>query len=141
MVKMNIEYTGGLHCQLEHEPSRSQIETDAPKDNHGRGERFSPTDLVGAALGSCILTTMAIVAERDGHSLAGARAEVVKEMAAKPIRRIGALPVKITLPSSIPVEYRAKIERVAHECPVHKSLHPDVSLPITFVYSGQARLE
>src|ERR1700689_1455565 len=90
MVKSNTVYSGGLHCEITHEPSRSKIETDAPKDNLGKGERFSPTDLVGAALGSCILTTMAIVAERDGISINGVTASVEKEMIVKP-RRIGAL--------------------------------------------------
>jgi len=68
MVKMTAEYTGGFHCRLSHGPSGSELETDAPKDNMGKGERFSPTDLVGAALASCILTTLAIVAE-TGPSL------------------------------------------------------------------------
>ncbi len=134
MVKMKTIYTGGLHCELTHEPSNSQIETDAPKDNAGKGERFSPTDLVGAALASCILTTMAIVAERDGLRFAGARAEVVKEMVTQPTRRIGSLAVNVTLPESIPAQFRAKLERSAHSCPVHKSLHPDVQAPITFIY-------
>src|ERR1700722_14006421 len=101
MVKLSVTYQGQKHCQLIHEPSASTIETDAPKDNQGKGERFSPTDLVGAALGSCILTTMAMVAERDGVAITGARAEVEKEMLATP-RRIGTLKVKITLPSSVP---------------------------------------
>lgn len=135
MVKMSITYTGQKHCKLSHGPSNSEIETDAPKDNQGQGEKFSPTDLVGAALGSCILTTLAIVAERDGVSILGASAEVEKEMTVQPTRRIGALHVKIMLPESIPLEYRKKIEHVAHSCPVHKSLHPDVQMPIRFIYS------
>lgn len=134
MVKMTAAYAGDLHCELTHGPSGTQIETDAPKDNMGKGERFSPTDLVGAALASCILTTMAIVASRDGVSLEGARAEVGKQMVTTPSRRIGALPVTVWLPAQLTADYRAKIERVAHACPVHKSLHPDVQAPITFVY-------
>src|ERR1700749_3915091 len=100
MVKMSVVYEGQLHCNLVHEPSHSEIATDAPKDNQGKGERFSPTDLVGAALGSCILTTIAIVAERDGISIEGAEAHVQKEMITQP-RRIGALPVQITLPAAL----------------------------------------
>ncbi len=133
MVKMSVKYTGGLHCDLQHGPSGNRIQTDAPKDNHGKGEAFSPTDLVGAALGSCILTTMAIVAERDGVSLVGATAEVIKEMATGP-RRIGSLPIQLTLPASVPAEYRSKLERIAHECPVSKTLSPDVKVPIEFKY-------
>lgn len=134
MVKMTAHYQGGLHCELRHESSGSRIETDAPKDNMGKGERFSPTDLVGAALASCALTTMAIVAERDGVSLVGAHAEVEKHMIAQPIRRIGALPLLITLPPGIPMDYRPKLERVALQCPVHHSLHPEVEAKIRFIY-------
>jgi putative redox protein len=133
MVKMSVKYTGQKHCVLKHEPSSSEIETDAPKDNAGRGERFSPTDLMGAALASCILTTMAIVAERDGLSIEGATAEVTKEMITNP-RRIGALPVQITMPANLAEEVRKKLENAAQHCPVHKSLHPDVSAPISFKY-------
>jgi putative redox protein len=135
MVNMTAEYTGRLHCRLVHGPSGSAIETDAPKDNMGEGARFSPTDLLGAALASCVLTTMAIVAKRDGVELDGARAEVSKEMASQPTRRVGSLPVKVTLPTRVPADYRAKLENAAHACPVHKSLHPDIRADITFVYA------
>jgi putative redox protein len=133
MVKMSVVYTGGLHCELKHEPSGSKIETDAPKDNQGRGERFSPTDLMGAALASCILTTLAIVAERDGVKLDGARAETEKEMIREP-RRVGSLKTRITLPASIPAEYRKKLEYAAEHCPVHKSLHSEIDASLTFDY-------
>jgi putative redox protein len=131
---MVAKYTGGLHCRLTHGPSGSEIETDAPKDNQGKGEQFSPTDLVGAALASCILTTLAIVAERDGFSLQGATAEVTKEMVATPTRRIGSLSVHVTFFSMIPAEAREKLERAAHQCPVHQSLHPDIKAPVLFTY-------
>ncbi len=133
MVKMSCSYEGKLHCSLTHEPSGTQIETDAPKDNLGLGERFSPSDLVGAALGSCILTTMAIVAERDGIQFSVARAEVEKEMTTGP-RRISALRVKVTMPPGLTPQQKKKLEETAHHCPVHRSLHPDVQLPIIFVY-------
>lgn len=133
---MSAVYKGGLHCELTHGPSSSTIETDAPKDNMGNGERFSPTDLVGAALAGCILTTMGIVAQRDGVSIDGARAEVIKEMTAQPPRRIAELPVTVTMPAAVPSAYRQKLENAAHACPVHKSLHPDIKAPITFVYEG-----
>ncbi len=133
MVKMSGIYQGQFHCNLVHEPSHSEIATDAPKDNQGKGELFSPTDLLGAALVSCVLTTIAIVAERDGVSVQGARAELEKEMNPKP-RRVRSLRTKITLPAAIPVEYRSKLEHVALHCPVHASLHPDVDAALSFEY-------
>jgi uncharacterized OsmC-like protein len=136
MVKMTAVYAGDLRCRIAHLPSGTEISTDAPKDNMGKGESFSPTDLVGAALAGCTLTTMAIVAKRDGVPFAGARAEVVKEMTAQPTRRIAALPLRIVMPASIPADYRAKLENAARACPVHKSLHPDVKIEIAFVYEG-----
>jgi putative redox protein len=135
MVNMTVDYTGKLRCRLMHEPSGSAIETDAPKDNMGEGSRFSPTDLVGAALAACVLTTIAIVARRDGVEIEGARAEVSKEMATAPTRRIGALPVKVTLPAKLPADYRAKLENAGRSCPVHKSLHPDIKAEISYVYA------
>lgn len=133
MVKSKIVYQGFKRCELTHEPSGNKITTDAPKDNSGKGEAFSPTDLVGAALGSCIITTMAIVAERDGVDFQSARATVEKVMRNNP-RTIESLSVHLVLPSSWPDEYRKKMERVALTCPVHKSLHPDVQMPVTFEY-------
>lgn len=133
MVKITATYTGEKHCELTHESSGSHIETDAPRDNAGRGERFSPTDLVGAALLSCILTTMAIVAERDGVDMKSATGEVTKEMKNDP-RAIATLAVKVTLPAEWDEVYRKKMERVAHTCPVHRSLHPDMNIPIQFMY-------
>jgi putative redox protein len=136
MVNMSVVYEGKLRAVLTHEPSGSKIETDAPKDNMGKGERFSPTDLVAAALASCALTTMGIVAQRDGVNMDGARAKVSKEMISTPSRRIGSLPLTLILPASIPADYRPKLENAARACPVHKSLHPDVRAEITFRYEG-----
>lgn len=133
MVKSTCTYTGEKHCELVHAPSQSMIETDAPIDNNGRGEAFSPTDLMGAALTSCILTTMAIMAERDGVDLKGTTAEVEKHMVLNP-RRIGRLPVKVTFPKGIAKEYRRKLENAAHTCPVHASLRADIDAPIEFIY-------
>jgi putative redox protein len=134
MVKMECVYQGGFHCELTHGPSGNQIETDAPKDNMGKGEKFSPTDLVGAALASCVLTTMAIVAERDGISFAGAKATIEKNMIDKP-RRIGSLVMQITMPKDLSPEHRRKLEETAKHCPVHRSLHPDMQLPMSFSYT------
>lgn len=131
-VRMRVTYPGELHCEALHEPSGSRLETDAPKDNEGRGERFSPTDLVGAALGSCMLTVMGIVARRHAWDLAGACAEVEKEMVAAPVRRIARLGVRITLPASVPATARPVLERAAATCPVHQSLHPDVKIDVAF---------
>ena len=134
MVEMNGIYVGEKHCDLTHGPSGSKISTDAPKDNAGRGEAFSPTDLMGAALGSCILTTIAIVAERDGLSVQGSSFRVTKEMNPNP-RKIAKLTVELKLPANIPADKRNKLEHIAMTCPVHRSIHPDVLMPITFDWS------
>jgi uncharacterized OsmC-like protein len=133
MVKMSVIYQGQKHCELTHEPSGAKIETDAPRDNQGKGERFSPTDLMGAALASCVLTTMAIVGERDGIRLDEMQAEVIKEMNSDP-RRIKSLPVHVRMPARLTPDQRAKLERAARHCPVHKSLNPEIHAPITFEY-------
>jgi putative redox protein len=135
MVKMTALYLGEKHCKAEHEPSKTILDTDAPKDNQGRGESFSPTDLVATALGTCILTTMAIVAERDGVDIKGSKVSVEKEMSANP-RRIASLKTVIDLPKTIPDDYRAKLEHIGHSCPVHKSLHPDVLISIEYRYTA-----
>lgn len=134
MVEMTGIYRGEKHCDLTHSPSGSVISTDAPKDNNGRGEAFSPTDLMGAALGSCILTTIAIVAERDGKDVKGSSFTVTKEMNPNP-RKIASLKVELKLPAAIPQDYRSKLEHIAMTCPVHRSIHPDVLMPISFDYS------
>jgi putative redox protein len=133
-VTITAVYTGDLHCEVEHGPSASKVTTDAPKDNMGRGELFSPTDLVGAALTSCVLTTMGIVAKRDGIPFEGARAETVKEMSAQAPRRIGSLHVRIAMPKGLTEPQRQKLENAARTCPVHRSLHPDVKAELTFAY-------
>ncbi len=134
MVEMSGAYLGDLHCELIHEPSKSRIQTDAPVDNNGRGLSFSPTDLVGAALGSCILTTMAIVAERSSVSLKGSTFKVQKEMTTVPHRKIGQLSADFHLPKNIDEEMRKKLERVAGTCPVHRSLDHDIKILTTFHY-------
>ena len=134
MVKMNVIYEGQLHCALTHDPSGSKISTDAPKDNMGKGEAFSPTDLVAAALGSCMLTVMGIAATRHNIDLKGTSVEVSKEMVTTPQRRIGSITVTFHMAGGIPTEKRAMLEAAAHNCPVHKSLHPDVQTPIQFIY-------
>lgn len=134
MVRTTGIYLGEKHCELTHEPSRAKIGTDAPKDNNGKGELFSPTDLVAAALGSCVLTVMGIIADREGIALKGATVDVEKEMVTSPHRRIGSLVVKVKMPAGIPKEARGRLEATALHCPVHKSLHPDISATIEFSY-------
>jgi len=134
MVSIQLEYEGDLHCRAVHGPSGTVLATDAPKDNQGRGESFSPTDLVATALGSCILTVMGILARTLEIDLAGTTATVGKEMMNAPVRRIQRLSVKIIVPHAVSAENKLKLERAAHTCPVHKSLHPDVEKPIEFVW-------
>ena len=136
MVEMDGVYEGQLRCSITHGPSKNKISTDAPKDNQGRGEAFSPTDLVGAALGSCMLTIMGIYAQRHNLDLAGSTFHVEKEMVTAPVRRIGKLTVKFQLKGAIPAEQRRALESAALTCPVHKSLHPDVHVDAAFSYEG-----
>jgi uncharacterized OsmC-like protein len=123
----------GLSCQLTHGPSGTSLSTVPPKDNGGTGMSFSPTDLVGAALASCALSTMALVAQREGLSWGDARAAVEKNMTATP-RRIGELSLVIDMPREVRPEHRARLEEAARTCPVARSLHPDVNVPIEFRY-------
>ena len=132
MVEIQIKYEGDLHCTARHEPSGSTIATDAPKDNKGKGEAFSPTDLVAAALGSCILTIMGIQARRMDVDLTGSTVIVTKEMTQGAERHIARLAVTVSVPIKLTNEQKHKLERAAYTCPVHKSLHPDIQMPITF---------
>ncbi len=134
MVDIQIEYQGDLHCKATHGPSGAELTTDAPKDNQGRGESFSPTDLVATALGTCMLTIMGIAARTLNIDIAGATAAVEKEMTATPPRRIQRLAVRIHVPHAPSPADREKLERAARACPVHKSLHPDVQIPIEFTW-------
>jgi len=134
MVSIQLAYEGDLHCRAVHEPSGTVLSTDAPKDNQGRGESFSPTDLVAAGLGACILTILGIYARTRGIDLSGTTATVQKEMTSTPVRRISRLAVAIHVPHSVGPEDRIKIERAAHTCPVHQSLHPEIEKPIEFTW-------
>lgn len=136
MVRIDMHYSGDLRTVCRHGPSGAELATDAPRDNEGRGESFSPTDLVATALASCMLTVMGIAARRRGWSLQGARATVEKHMATDPVRRIGRLEVWITLPAGLSAEARKVLERAAMTCPVHKSLHPDVAIDTSFQGQG-----
>ena len=131
MVQMEISYKGALRCELKHGPSGTVVETDAPADMGGQAARFSPTDLVGAALAACIATTLGIVGKRKGWSVDGMKVHVGKVMTETGPRKIARLPVEIWMPANFPQEHRAEAERIAHTCPVHKSLNPDIDAPIT----------
>lgn len=131
MVDISIVYQGELRCTAEH-PSGAVLTTDAPKDNHGKGESFSPTDLVATALGSCMLTIMGIAARKMQLDITGTKVSVTKEMVVQPIRRIGKLNTVITVPHPVSDEQKTQLEKAALTCPVHQSLHPDIALPITF---------
>ncbi|NRA94907.1 MAG: OsmC family protein [Planctomycetes bacterium] len=134
MVEIDVVYEGDLHAEARHGPSGATLTTDAPKDNEGRGESFSPTDLVATALGTCMITIMGIAARRKSLALEGARVRVKKLMTMDPVRRIGKLEVVFDLPASLSDADRDVLERAALACPVHKSLHPDMEIPVAFNY-------
>ena len=128
-----IVYEGNLRCSARHLQSGTSIETDAPTDNRGKGERFSPTDLVCTALGTCMITTMAMKATDMGIELKDTVIDVKKHMIADP-RRIGQIDAIVTFSPDLALEDKDKIilERVGHNCPVVKSLHPDIVLNIEY---------
>ncbi|HET6337334.1 MAG TPA: OsmC family protein [Polyangiales bacterium] len=136
MVDIYVHYEGGLHCTAKHGPSDSTFATDAPVDNHGRGESFSPTDLVATALGTCMVTTMGIAALKENWVLDGIGVHVKKEMTKELPRKIARLPTVMSVPNAIASDLdaaaRAKLENIAHNCPVRLSLHPTIEVPITF---------
>lgn len=137
MVKITGEYQGDLHCVAVHGPSNEKLNTDAPKDNQGRGEAFSPTDLLATSFATCIATTMAIAARRKGVELRGLRFEVTKEMAPDAPRRIARLATQLWMPIAREPELAAMLEETAHGCPVHRSLHPSIDAPIVFHWAGE----
>lgn len=130
MTTVTCRYEGNLRCRAEHGPSGTELLTDAPVDNQGKGEGFSPTDLVGTALASCILTIMAMAAERHGIALEGSTARVQKTMSSSGVRRIAALEVWITLPAGLDEEQRLLLQRAAAGCPVKRSLHDAVPMEL-----------
>jgi putative redox protein len=133
-VTVEVVYDGDLECTLKHGPSGDEMRTDAPVDNRGRGAHFSPTDLVGAAMGSCTLTVMGIVARDRGWDMTGAKARVVKEMGAEPRRHIARLTLDITLPATLDEKARTVLERTAHTCPVQASMGELTEVALNFHY-------
>ena len=132
MVEIQIAYQGNLRCSATHVDSGKKLITDAPKDNMGNGESFSPTDLVATALGTCMLTIMGIAAQHIEIDLIGTTVVVTKEMSAAPPRRISRLAVTFNIPIKLDDEQKQKLQNAAMTCPVHKSLHPDVQVSVTY---------
>ena len=128
-----IIYKGDLRTGATHIQSGTVIETDAPTDNQGKGERFSPTDLVAVALGTCMITTMGIKARTMDIQLDGTRVEITKVMVSDP-RRIGKIVAHLFFPAGLNLDDKTKeiLERTARTCPVERTLHPDVELDMQF---------
>lgn len=135
MITSKVTYVGELHTESVHQASGAHIETDAPKDNNGKGEAFSPTDLTATSLANCMLTVMGIASRKDQITpIDGTSAEVTKVMYADP-RRIGEIHITLTFPRANFTEKEKKIyEHTAYTCPVAKSLHPDIKQLLTFVW-------
>ena len=133
MVKISTVYEGDLHTVATHGPSGKTLATDAPVDNQGRGETFSPTDLVATALGACMLTIMGMTARRLGIDIKGARVEVSKEMTPPP-RRIAKLATEIWIPLPRSADPQGQLERAALTCPVHRSLLAEIEKPVVFLW-------
>ena len=133
MNTFKIKYKGDLRTTAIHLDSGSEISTDAPKDNHGLGETFSPTDMVCTALASCILTIMAIAVERDDIDIKGTTAVVKKTMGKNP-RRISKIDIDLTFPREYDQKTKTILERAAYNCPVHHTLSENVEKNISFNY-------
>lgn len=136
MVEIDVEYQGGLHCAAVHGPSGDQLATDAPVDNNGRGEAFSPTDLVATALGSCMFTIMGIYAARKEIPLEGATVKVRKHMAADMPRRIARLELDFRIPLPPDHPECSALVNAAKTCPVHHSIHPDIEVVMDWQWVG-----
>ncbi|MCA0395790.1 MAG: OsmC family protein [Bacteroidetes bacterium] len=129
----SVVYNGQLRCQATHNQSGSIIETDAPTDNRGKGERFSPTDMVCVALGTCVITTMGIKAQDMGIDLSGTTQDIQKHMVSDP-RRIGKIDLIVRLPKTLNLSEKDKtiLQRVGDNCPVMKSLSPDLTVNLVY---------
>ena len=130
-VTVHTRYLGGLRTEAEHLQSGNRITTDAPTDNQGKGEFFSPTDLLATSLGSCMLTIMGIAARTHGFDIDGTEVEITKVMGTAP-RRVVEIVVDLTFPSDYEPKVKKILEAAAHECPVANSLHPDLKQTVIF---------
>lgn len=133
-VQIDVEYTSDLHCIAIHGPSGEIIKTDAPKDNHGKGEFFSPTDLAATAIATCIPTIMGIKSKEMNIDISGLKVSVTKEMMNKPYRRIKKLDLEFIFPHPIPDKEFQILKNVIKTCPVTRSLHPDIEVTTTYKY-------
>ncbi len=136
MVNISIRYTGDLHCAATHGPSQTEISTDAPLDNKGKGASFSPTDLIATSLGTCMATIMAMAAQKQGIELQGMTVQVIKEMSKDLPRRIMRLASEMHVPLPADHPQRESLEKAALGCPVHHSLAPEIDKPVKFVWNG-----
>lgn len=135
MVQINVEYLGDLHCVVEHGPSGQKFMTDAPIDNQGKGEFFSPTDLVATAIGSCIATIMGILARNNNIDIVGMKIQVQKEMMNQPYRRIKKLFLNIEFPHRLNDHDFTIMKNVIKTCPVTRSLHPEIELEVNYDFA------
>lgn len=136
MIEITVSYEGDLRSRAIHTPSGNELVTDAPVDNNGKGESFSPTDLVATALATCMATVIGIIGKRKEIDLMGMKLRVEKHMSTDAPRRIVRLPVEITIPLPPDHPDRALLESAARGCPVHQSVHPDIDKPIIWHWVG-----
>ncbi|MDP3850802.1 MAG: OsmC family protein [Luteolibacter sp.] len=134
MVEIKLTYEGELHCSAVHGPSGNTLVTDAPLDNNGRGQAFSPTDLVATALASCMATVIGIIARRKNLSVEGMEVAVRKFMSADQPRRISRLELDLTMPLAADHPDRPLLESAARGCPVHHSIHPDIVVVMNWIW-------
>ncbi len=133
---LNLTFGSNLRCKATMAGTGQELVTDAPQENGGLGEKFSPTDLLAAALGTCLLTVVGVVAKRSNLDLTGMTARVEKDMSAGPVRRVGRVKIVVTMPAGLKLSDpdRSRLENAAKFCPVKQSLHPEVEIQLEFVY-------
>lgn len=136
MVQIDIKYCGELRCEATHAPSSRELQTDAPVDNQGRGESFSPTDLLATALGTCMLTIMGIAADKREWSIEGASVRVVKHMLADPLRRISQLDVTICVPGEFDERAQKVLVEAALRCPVAQSISDNIDVQLVMEWGS-----
>jgi putative redox protein len=139
-VEITGRYAGGLKVDLRHGPSETELRTSAPVDNNGDGSSFSPTDLLAASLGACMVTVMGIYAQKNGIPFDGVEFRLEKHMRSDP-RRVDRIPLTIRLPAGLDERQRKMLEHLALTCPVHRSLLPEIERDVKFVYDVEAPVE